>query len=383
MKKALSMLLAMGLVVSMAVGCGSNSGSTETSASKETSAASTEGASAEGAATDAAGDTDAAETASAAKADTDRVYKIGVCQLVQHDALDAAYEGFVEGLKEAGYVDGENIQIDYQNAQGDQSNCSTIASKLVNDQSDLILAIATPAAQACANATEQIPIVLTAVTDPAASGLVESNEAPGANITGTSDLTPVKEQMDLLKEMLPDAKKIAILYCSSETNSKIQADMAKEAAKAIGLETQDATVSNSNEIQQVVQNLVGKVDAIYAPTDNMIAAGMQTVSMVANPAGIPIICGEEGMVNNGGLATRGINYFNLGKQTGAQAAKILAGESDPAAMPIEYLKDVDTVINKDAAEELGLEIPADLQEFVKTPAATTEASSEETSATEE
>lgn len=179
----------MGLVVSMAAGCGSGGGSTETSASKETSAASTEGASAEGAATDAAGE-DATEAASAAKADTDKVYKIGVCQLVQHDALDAAYEGFVEGLKEAGYVDGENIQIDYQNAQGDQSNCSTIASKLVNDQSDLILAIATPAAQACANATEQIPIVLTAVTDPAASGLVETNEAPGANITGTSDLTP-------------------------------------------------------------------------------------------------------------------------------------------------------------------------------------------------
>ena len=141
----------------------------------------------------------------------EKVYKIGICQLSEHVALDAAYEGFVDGLEEAGYVDGENIEIDYQNAQGDQSNCPTIASKLVNDQSDLILAIATPAAQACANATEEIPILVTAVTDPAASGLVEDNTAPGSNISGTSDLTPVKEQLDLMMPLLTDTEKIAIL----------------------------------------------------------------------------------------------------------------------------------------------------------------------------
>lgn len=364
MKKVLSTLLAMGLVVSMAAGCGSAaSDETQkvTEAAGTSEAAQTDGTSTESASKEAEG---------TAPVKTDKTFKIGVCQLVQHEALDASYEGFVEGLKEAGYVNGENIEIDYQNAQGDQSNCSTIASKLVNDQSDLILAIATPAAQACANATEQIPILLTAVTDPAASGLVESNDAPGANVTGTSDLTPVKEQMDLMKELLPDVKKIAVLYCSSETNSKIQAELAKEAAEALGYETVDATVSNSNEIQQVVQNLVGKVDAIYTPTDNMVAAGMQTVSMIATPAGIPIICGEGGMVNNGGLATKGINYFNLGKQTGAQAAKILSGEGDPAAMPIEYLKDVDTMINKTVAEELGITIPESLQQYVSEPAAT-------------
>lgn len=361
MKKIVGTLLAMGLVISMVSGCGSPSGSSK---SVETATPGTEAAKTE------EKKTEGAEVTEGTAVKTDKVLKIGVCQLVQHEALDASYEGFVEGLKEAGYVNGENIEIDYQNAQGDQSNCSTIASKLVNDKSDLLLAIATPAAQACANATEEIPILVTAVTDPAASGLVESNEAPGANITGTSDLTPVKEQIDLLKQLLPDAKKIAILYCSSETNSKIQADMAKEAAEALGFETQDATVSNSNEIQQVVQNLVGKVDAIYAPTDNMIAAGMQTVSMIANPAGIPVICGEAGMVNNGGLATKGINYFNLGKQTGAQAAKILSGEATPATMPVEYLEDVDTLINKAAAEELGLEIPADLQQYVSDVTAT-------------
>lgn len=297
-------------------------------------------------------------------ANAEEVYKIGICQLTEHVALDAAYEGFVDGLAEAGYVDGENIELDHQNAQGDQSNCPTIASKLVNDQSDLILAIATPAAQACANATEEIPILVTAVTDPAVSGLVEDNEAPGSNISGTSDLTPVKEQLDLMMKLLPDTEKIAILYCSSESNSEIQAELAMEAAEELGIETMEATVSSSNEIQQVVQNLIGKVDAIYAPTDNMIAAGMQTVSLIANPAGLPVICGEEGMVKNGGLATNGINYYNLGKQTAAMAVKILEGEADPATMPIEYLKDVETVINAATVEELGIEIPEDLQQYV-------------------
>lgn len=297
-------------------------------------------------------------------ANAEEVYKIGICQLTEHVALDAAYEGFVDGLAEAGYVDGENIELDHQNAQGDQSNCPTIASKLVNDQSDLILAIATPAAQACANATEEIPILVTAVTDPAVSGLVEDNEAPGSNISGTSDLTPVKEQLDLMMKLLPDTEKIAILYCSSESNSEIQAELAMEAAEELGIETMEATVSSSNEIQQVVQNLIGKVDAIYAPTDNMIAAGMQTVSLIANPAGLPVICGEEGMVKNGGLATNGINYYNLGKQTAAMAVKILEGEAEPATMPIEYLKDVETVINAATVEELGIEIPEDLQQYV-------------------
>lgn len=297
-------------------------------------------------------------------ANAEEVYKIGICQLTEHVALDAAYEGFVDGLAEAGYVDGENIELDHQNAQGDQSNCPTIASKLVNDQSDLILAIATPAAQACANATEEIPILVTAVTDPAVSGLVEDNEAPGSNISGTSDLTPVREQLDLMMKLLPDTEKIAILYCSSESNSEIQAELAMEAAEELGIETMEATVSSSNEIQQVVQNLIGKVDAIYAPTDNMIAAGMQTVSLIANPAGLPVICGEEGMVKNGGLATNGINYYNLGKQTAAMAVKILEGEAEPATMPIEYLKDVETVINAATVEELGIEIPEDLQQYV-------------------
>lgn len=292
----------------------------------------------------------------------EKVIKIGVSQLVRHDALDAAYQGFVDALKDAGYIDGENIKIDYQVAQNDQSTLITIANKLVNDGNDLILAIATPSAQAVANATKDIPILVTAVTDPAGSGLVESNEKPGGNVSGTSDLTPVKKQIELVKQILPDAKTLGILYCSSEVNSKIQVELAEEAAKEYGLEIVEATVSNTNEIEQVVQSLVGKVDAIYAPTDNTIATGMPTVAMVANANKIPVFCGEEGMVNNGGFATYGINYYKLGRITGEQAVKIIKKEATTATMPIEYLPDDEYSLkfNEEVAKELGIEIPEEL-----------------------
>lgn len=292
----------------------------------------------------------------------EKVFKIGVNQLVRHDALDASYQGFVDALKDAGYIDGENIKIDYQNAQNDPSTLNTIATKLVNDGNDLILAIATPSAQAVANATKDIPILITAVTDPAGSGLVESNEKPGGNVSGTSDMTPVRKQIELITQILPDAEKIAILYCSSEVNSKIQVELALEAAEEFNLEAIEATVSNTNEIEQVVQSLVGKVDAIYAPTDNTIATGMPTVAMVANPNGIPVFCGEEGMVNNGGLATYGINYYKLGRLTGEQAVKILKKEATTATMPIEYLPDDEfsLTVNEEVAKQLGIEIPKEL-----------------------
>ena len=292
----------------------------------------------------------------------EEVYKIGVNQLVTHAALDASYQGFVDALADAGYVDGENIVIDYQNAQGDQSNANTIATKLVNDNNDLILAIATPSAQAVANATKDIPILITAVTDPAGSGLVASNEAPGGNVSGTSDLTPVTQQIELLTKLLPEAKTVAILYCSSESNSKIQADLATAALEAVGLTAVEATVSNSNEIQQVVQSLVGKVDAIYAPTDNIIAAGMPTVAMVANDNNLPVICGEAGMVDAGGLATYGIDYYELGRMTGEQAVKIIKGEATTDSMAIGYLpsEQCELTINEEVATKLGITIPGEL-----------------------
>jgi putative ABC transport system substrate-binding protein len=293
----------------------------------------------------------------------EKVFRIGVNQFVTHAALDASYQGFIDALAEAGYKDGEKIKIDFMNAQGDQATANTIATKLVNDNNDLILAIATPSAQAVANATKDIPVLVTAVTDPASSGLVASNDAPGGNVSGTSDLTPIKGQIELLVKLLPNAKNVAILYCSSESNSKIQADIARSACEELGLTAMDATVSNSNDIQQVVQSLVGKVDAIYAPTDNVIASGMATVASVANENGIPIICGEEGMVDKGGLATNGIDYYKLGLLTGKQAVKIIEGKATTNTMPIEYLPEdqLTLKINEEVANKLGIEIPEDLK----------------------
>ena len=295
-----------------------------------------------------------AKPAAEAKATDDTTYKIGVLQLVQHDALDASNKGFLAALDDSGI----KYEADQQNASGDQSACQTIAESLVNNGNDLILAIATPAAQAVVGATTEIPVVITAVTDPAGSGLVASNDAPGGNVTGTSDLTPVKEQIDLLKKVLPEAKTVGILYCTAESNSDIQAAMAVEACKNAGLESKVYTVSSSNEIQQVVESMVGNVNCIYAPTDNTIAAGMTTVAMVANENNLPVICGEEGMVNNGGLCTYGIDYYELGYLAGQQAVAILKGEATPAETPIGYLsaEKCSLTVNEEVAMTLGIDV---------------------------
>ncbi len=338
--KALSLALASVMMLSLAACSGKAPEKTETTAGT-TAAQSSEKAS------------DAATTAAAKTADG-KQYKIGVLQLVQHTALDASNKGFIKALDDAGL----NYTVDQQNASGDQPTCQTIASKLVNDGDDLILAIATPAAQAVAGATSEIPVLITAVTDPAASDLVESNEVPGGNITGTSDLTPVKEQIALLKKILPDAKTVGILYCTAESNSEIQAKMAREAIEAAGMTAVDYTVSSSNEIQTVVTSMVGKVNAIYAPTDNTIAAGMTTVAMIANENKIPTICGEEGMVKAGGLATYGIDYYELGYLTGKQAVKILTEGGDVSKMPIEYLplEKCKLSVNEETAKTLGIDL---------------------------
>lgn len=286
--------------------------------------------------------------------------KIGVIQLMEHAALDANYKGFVDGLAEAGYVDGENIKIDYQNAQGEQANCVTIAEKLINDGDDLIFAIATPAAQAVANLTQDIPVLISSVTDPESAKLVKSNTNPGTNVTGTSDLTPCAAQIRLLKKLVPNAKTVGMLFCSSEQNSRFQIDLAEAACKAEGLDFVEATVSNSNEIAQVTQALCGKCDVIYSPTDNMIAAGMSLVAQVANENKKPTIVGEEGMCDAGGLATYGINYYELGKQTAKMAVRILKDGAKPSDMPIEYLEKCDLKINQETADILGITIPEDL-----------------------
>ena len=343
--KIMSLVLAGAMVLSMSA-CGSG----KTDAAADTTAATTTAAGSEAASS-------AEETGAESQAEAPAegaVYKIGIIQLTQHPALDAANQGFIKALDDAGV----QYDLDQQNASGDQSVCQTVASKFANDGKDLILAIATPAAQAMAGAVTDTPVLITAVTDPAESGLVDTNEVPGGNVTGTSDLTPVAEQIDLLQKVLPDAKKIGILYCSAESNSEIQAQMARDAIAAAGMESQDFTVSSSNEIQTVVQSMVGKVDAVYAPTDNTIAAGMTTVAMVANDNNLPVICGESGMVNSGGLATYGIDYFQLGYMTGQQAVKILTEGASPADMPIEYLKaeNCELTVNEETAQTLGIDV---------------------------
>lgn len=298
--------------------------------------------------------TKAAEEAATTAESTGKTYKIGVLQFVQHAALDATNKGFFAALDDAGI----KYDVDQQNASGDQPTCQTIAQKLANDKDDLILAIATPAAQAMAGADTKTPILLTAVTDPADSGLVADNKAPGGNVSGTSDLTPVKAQIELLQKLIPDAKTVGILYCSAEANSVLQAKLAKEAIEAAGMTAVDYTVSNSNEIQTVVESMIGKVDAIYAPTDNMIAAGMPTVSMVATDNKLPVICGEGGMVDAGGLATYGIDYYELGYMTGQQAVEILTKGADIAAMPIGYLAEdkCQLTVNEETAKALGIDV---------------------------
>lgn len=300
-----------------------------------------------------------------AQSGEDKVVQVGIVQYMDHVALDAARQGFVDALSDNGYVDGENIKIDLQNAQGDQSNLSTISDRFVSNNVDLVLAIATPATQAVAGKTTEIPILGTAVTDYVAARLVDSNEAPGGNVTGTTDMNPIKEQIDLLTELVPDAKTVGVLYTSSEDNSIIQAGLAKEAIEALGLKYVEVTVTNSNDVQQATQSIVSQCDAIYIPTDNVFASAMPVVHGVTSASKTPVICGESGMVDGGGLATLGINYYDLGYQTGLMGVKILKGEAEPATMPVESAAKFDFAINGTVAEEIGLTIPADLEQYVK------------------
>ncbi len=289
---------------------------------------------------------------------------IGILQYVDHVALDASKDGFIAALKDNGYNDGAEITIDYQNAQGDAANVSTISDRFVSNKVDLVLAIATPAAQNIAGKTTDIPILGTAITDYEVARLVDSNEAPGGNVSGTTDMNPIKEQIDLLVKLVPNAKTVGVLYTSSEDNSILQAQIAKDAIEKSGLEYVEVTVSNSNEVQQATQSIVGQCDAIYIPTDNIFASAMPVVHGVTSQSKTPVICGESGMVNTGGLATLGINYYDLGYQTGLMAVKIFKGEAKTSTMPIESAKGFDFAINGAVAADIGIEIPADLQKYV-------------------
>ncbi len=288
--------------------------------------------------------------------------KIGVIQMATHEALDAAYEGFQKKMQEAGYTD-DTLQYVYHNAENEQSNCLTIAEQLKNDNCDLILAIGTPAAQAVANAIKDVPILVTAVTDPAKSGLVATNEAPGGNVSGTSDLNPVEKQMDLIQEIVPNAKTVGLLYCSNEDNSKVQIDLAKEILTGRNIATEEMSITQMNEVQSVVEAVNGKVDAIYVPTDNVLASCMDTASQAAVKIGVPLIVGESALVAKGGLATCGLSYYNLGIRTGDMALQILKDGKTVGDMPIQYLpeEDLEYAVNTDTAAALNVTLPASLQ----------------------
>jgi putative ABC transport system substrate-binding protein len=285
--------------------------------------------------------------------------KVGIVQIVEHPSLNTIREAFIKQLEEKGFKDGENISIDYQNAQNDQTNLKTICQKFANNKYDLIVAIATPSAQAAAGETKDIPVLFSACTDPVGSGLVTSMEKPGKNVTGTSDAVSAEQIMKLAKRITPGIKTIGALYNSSETNSISVIKDLKEYAKNNGMTVVEGTVTNSSEVQQAVQSLAGKVDAIFSPIDNTVASAMPVVTQVANKAKIPVYVGADSMVKDGGLATYGINYPVLGRETADMAVEILNGKN-PGDIPVRTMTDMDIYVNKDTAASIGITLPEDV-----------------------
>ena len=292
-------------------------------------------------------------------AKTDEPVKIGIAQYVSHPSLDAVAAGFKKGMESAGYT-GDKISYDENNAQGDQATNTSMVGKLASDSDvDLVLAIATPTAQAAAQAITSIPVVFPAVPDPVDAKLVASNEAPGANVTGTSDKNPVKEQLELLKELAPEAKDVGIVYSSGEANSAVQVQWAKDAAAELGLTIKEAAISAPSEVQQAASSL--DVDAFYVPTDNAVVSALEGLLQNAQSKKVPVISADGESVKRGATATYGINYEKLGEQTAAMAVKILKGEAKPAEMPVETISQVELYLNEGAAKKVGIEFSEDMK----------------------
>lgn len=292
----------------------------------------------------------------------DDVYSVGIVQLVQHVALDQATQGFQDALKEKL---GDKVTFDVQLASGEPTNCTTIVTKFVNQNVDLIMANATPAVIAAKEATATIPIVGTSVTDYVSSeaAIVASNEAPGANITGYSDMSDIAAHVELTKKLCPDAKTVAIIYCSAEPNSVIQGNQAEELYKNAGFTTVTLTASDVTTISTVVTAACDQADVIYIPTDNLFAENMETVKNIAEPAKIPVICGEGGMVKSGGTASVAIDYYVLGYRAGEMAYEIMVNGADPATTPIGFMTadDMELIINEENLAAIGLTVPDDLK----------------------
>ncbi|MFQ6844105.1 MAG: ABC transporter substrate-binding protein [Lachnospiraceae bacterium] len=290
-------------------------------------------------------------------AEESQTYNVGICQLVQHVALDAATEGFKDALTDKL---GDAVTFDEQNAQGDSNTCSTIINSFVSNDVDLILANATPALQAAAAGTDTIPILGTAVTEyGVALGLDDFNGTVGGNISGTSDLAPLDQQAAMLQELFPDAKNVGLLYCSAEPNSQYQVDTVKAALEDLGYTCEYYAFSDSNDLSSVVTTAVSESDVIYVPTDNTVASNTEIINNICLPEQVPVIAGEEGICSGCGVATLSINYYDLGYATGEMAVKILADGEDISTMPIEYAPKFTKEYNAEICEELGVTVPDD------------------------
>lgn len=307
----------------------------------------------------ACGTTGATGSSSTAGTGSTAVKKIGIIQILEHPSLDTIRQSIITELAAKGYKDGQNIKIDYENAQGDQSNLKSIAQKFVDNKYDLIIAIATPSAQAVVAETQDIPIVFSAATDPVGSGLVSNMQKPGGNVTGTSDAVSAAKIMELAQRITPNIKTIGALYNSGETNSVSVIKNLKEYAQQNQIKVIDATVTNTSEVQQAVTSLVGRVDAIFSPIDNTVASAMPVVAQAAIKAKLPVYVGADSMVKDGGLATYGINYSVLGKVTADMVVEILKG-AKPGDIPVKTMSDMNIYVNKETARDIGVKLPDDV-----------------------
>ncbi|MGF1710040.1 ABC transporter substrate-binding protein [Vibrio kagoshimensis] len=287
--------------------------------------------------------------------------KVAVSQIVEHPALDAARQGLLDGLKAKGYEEGKNLEFDYKTAQGNPAIAVQIARQFVGENPDVLVGIATPTAQALVSATRSIPVVFTAVTDPVGAKLVKQLKKPGKNVTGLSDLSPVSQHVSLIKEVLPNAKSIGVVFNPGEANAVTLVELLKDAAKAQGLTVVEATALKSADVKSATQAIVAKSDVIYAPTDNTVASAIEGMIVAANQAKTPVFAGATSYVDKGAIAGLGFDYYQVGVQTADYVAAILDGEK-PGTLDVKVAKGSDLVVNTTAAKKLGISIPKSVTE---------------------
>ena len=316
---------------------------------------------------------------SSSKSTSDDVVHIGILQYVEHQSLTAARKGFVDELKKEGYVDGDNIVIDYENAQGDQSNLQTISTNLIANN-DLVLGIATPAAQTLANLSTNVPVLFTAVTDPVSAKLVDSMENPGGIATGTSDMSPISKQVELLQKVMPNVKKVGIMYTTNERNSEVQVEEAKEAFAKAGIEVITKGISSTNDVQDTAKSLMSQTEVLFIPTDNMIVSAISLITELSKETKIPVVGGSADVVEQGVLFTYGANYEALGRQTAKLAIRILEGE-DVSDVAAEYPERLNVVTNDEMAETLGIDLSSIENDTTESSSDTTETSTSASSST--